>query len=85
MDWSQCPLAKMYPTWEDFWGQLAEEREDAKEEKREPHPVAAKPETDQEDVDCIDPRIKYELSAADIRRRYKTKDHGSGGSILSQA
>ena len=43
IDWSECPLAKRYPTWSVFLQALSEERKQALLERREPHPAAAPP------------------------------------------
>ena|SRR5277367_5441970 len=43
IDWSNCPLAKRYPSWETWHRSLKEEREEAAAEGRAPHPAAAPP------------------------------------------
>lgn len=43
VDFSDCPLAQRYPTWDAYHIQLAEERAAAIREGRAPHPAAAEP------------------------------------------
>lgn len=78
MDWSGCPLAKAYPTWEMYWEALSDERIEAALEGRAPHPAtvakfppdhAGRPTpTDIAPADQV-------TSAAIMRRQYGTKDH----------
>ena len=77
MDWSNCPMAQRYPTWEMYWASLDEERQDASATGRLPHP-ATKAKFEQEHPGRPTPTDlapKEDVSsAAVIRRAYGTKD-----------
>lgn len=74
VDWSQCPLAKHYPTWEVFHQQLADERREAKNQGRPAHRAAAPPLRAPRDHT---PEQTTGLpSVGKVNARYETTDRG---------